>query len=171
MLNVRPKNNMSSGFEMALSRRFAAADLEVAVTGVLPGGIHVNIADGMSGLPEEPSDFWAILLPTDDPAWPQVLSCMVARETCNLGKYPDLRLANQLFKVQRVNALCCAADFIDSIDQRDPYHALAHIDGSWYVASTAGTRLEGPYSDGRRKFAGEAPVKLVRRVELPIGVA
>lgn len=57
--------------------------------------------------------------------------------------------------------------FAGELDPDDPYWSLACIKGRWYLVSTEGMRLMGPYTDGVEEFLGDEMVRLVRPVSLP----
>ena len=79
----------------------------------------------------------------------------------------ELRVAVGLRERFGADALCGTCPFAGELDPYDPYWSLAYINDRWYLASTAGTRLMGPYSDGVREFPGDEAVKLVRPVAVP----
>jgi hypothetical protein len=96
-----------------------------------------------------------------------VLNVLVCRVECGLGPYPDLRIAAGLWERFGADALCGTNPFAGELDPHDPYWSLACVGGQWYLASTAGTRLMGPYTDGTREFVGDEAVRLVRPVAVP----
>jgi hypothetical protein len=124
----------------------------------------------MSDLPDQAGAIWALVCRTDDPDWPCVLNFLVYADECGLGPWPDLRIADWLFRRLGINTLCGTYDFVGKLDPFDPYWSLAYIDGVWFLASTAGTALKGPYTDGVHSSPGDQKVRLVRPVEIPAEV-
>lgn len=92
---------------------------------------------------------------------------MINRDECKLGPYPDLRIAAKLWKKFGANSLCGTYPFVGDLDPHDPYWSLACVGGQWYLASTCGTRLMGPYTDAVREYPGEDTIRLVRPIVVP----
>lgn len=158
---------MSESFDIVLSKLLDPVDLAAAIAELLPLGLRVHVRRNIADLPDEPVAVWATVSDTDDPTWPCVLDVHVFRPDCGLRPYPDLRIAWQLWERFGADALCGTYPFAGELDPHDPYWSLACVDGQWYLASTSGTRLMGPYTDGIRTFPGEESIRLVRQVAVP----
>jgi hypothetical protein len=161
---------MAECLDIVLSKPFAPEEMAAALTELLPQNLKIDVCREMGDMPERPGAIWALVCTTDDPAWPCVLNCLVCGDECGLGPYPDLRIAAWLSQHLGVDALCSTYDFAGNLDPHDPYWALACIGGRWYLGSTCGTRLMGPYTDGVDSFPGTEQVRLVRPVEVPASV-
>ncbi|VTR99439.1 hypothetical protein [Tuwongella immobilis] len=158
---------LSTSFDIMLSKPLAPDDLAAALADLIPPSLRVDVRWDIADLIDEPGALWALVGDTHDPAWPRVLSVLVCREECGLGPYPDLRVAVRLWERFGADALCGTYPFAGERDPNDPYWSLACIGGRWYLASTCGTRLMGPYTDGTRVFPGDEAVRLVRPVAVP----
>lgn len=158
---------MAESFDIVLSKSLSPDDFLTAFAGLIPGGLRVDVGTAMAGVPDEPGAIWALVESTDDPAWPCVLNVLVCSDECGLGPYPDLRVAACLWDRFGAGSLCCTYPFAGELDPHDPYWSLACVQGKWYLASTCGTRLMGPYTDGVQEFLGDEPVRLVRSVVVP----
>ncbi|HEY1399046.1 hypothetical protein [Roseateles sp.] len=143
-----------SNFEITLSARLTPGQVMEAFADLVPLGARIDVQDEF---PEELGKVWAQIKGTDDPDWPSFLSVMCA-DDCGLGSHEDLTLAVRLWARFGVNALCHTYPFVEEVDPRDPYWALACIEGRWHLADTSGTRLWGD---------GDGKVRLVRAVEIP----
>ena len=161
---------MSESFDIVLSRLLTPDEIGAALFELLPPGLRIDVRSDMSELPDEPGAIWALVGTTEDPDWPCVFNCLVCRGECGFGPYPDLRIAAWLSRWCGVDSLCSTYEFVGDLDAHDPYWSLACVGGRWHLASTDGTRLMGPYTDGVRRFPGDQKVRLVRPVELPGGV-
>jgi hypothetical protein len=80
--------------------------------------------------------------------------------TQELGPYPDLRIATELWKRHGVNSLCDVYPFAGEFDQYDPYWWLGCINGQWYLADASEVPLVTVEETG-------AGLKLVRQVKVP----
>ncbi|MGL4419181.1 MAG: hypothetical protein ACRCZF_00825 [Gemmataceae bacterium] len=158
---------VSESFDIVLSKPLAPDTIAAALGDLVSPGPRVDVQRDMADLPDEPGAVWALVGGTDDPAWPCVLNVLVCRSDCGLGPYPDLRIAARLCERFGADALCGTYPFAGEVDPHDPYWSLACVGGRWYLASTAGTRLMGPYTDGIRDCPGEEAVRLVRPVVVP----
>jgi hypothetical protein len=158
---------VSESFDIVLSKLLDPCDFAAGFAELIPAGLRVDVRRDLSEFPDEPGAIWAMLGSTDDPAWPCILKVLVCRDECKLGPYPDLRVAVVLWERFGADALCGTYSFAGELDPYDPYWSLAYISGSWYLASTCGTRLMGPYTDGVREFPGDGAIKLVRPVVVP----
>jgi hypothetical protein len=158
---------VAESFDIVLSKALAPEGIEAAFADLVPVGLRVDVRRDIAELPDEPRAVWALVGSTDDPAWPCVLNVLVCSGECGLGPYPDLRMAATLWERFGADALCGTYPFAGELDPHDPYWSLACIKGRWYLASTAGTRLMGPYTDGEREFPGDEGVRLVRPVVVP----
>jgi hypothetical protein len=136
---------MSASFNILLSRPLGEAEIVAALRDLLPDESTIDVAAKMSELPDEPRSIWALVETSEDPNWPCVFNCMVCRDECGLGTYPDLKIAVQLYRRLGVDAVCGVYDFA-GVDSCDPYWQLAHIGGRWFLASlgTEAIRLERP---------------------------
>jgi len=158
---------VAESFDIVLSKPLTPDDLATAFADLIPPGLRMDVRPDMADLPDEPGSVWAVVGSTDDPAWPCVLNVLVCRDDCGLGPYPDLRVAARLWERFGADALCGTYPFAGELDPHDPYWSLACVGGQWYLASTCGTRLMGPYTDGTREIPGEEAVRLVRPVAVP----
>ncbi len=158
---------MGECFDVVVSAPLGPADFAAALASLLPAGFRIDVAREMSGLPDEPGAVWALVGETDDPDWPCVFNCLVCREECGLGPYPDLRVAARIWELFGADSLCGVYPFAGDLDPHDPYWSLACVGGRWHLASTCDTRLMGPYSDGAREVPGSEKVRLVQPVDVP----
>ena len=153
-------------FSITVSRPLAVAEVVAAFVALTPPGLQLVVQPPGADVPDDMGSLWASLEPTEDPAWP--LGLVVHVYECDLGPYPDLRLAEHLGEQFGTDVLCGVDPSLVDVDPHDPYYALALVGGRWYLASTAGTRLMGPYTvcgaDGLRNEPGDAPVELIRPV-------
>jgi hypothetical protein len=156
-----------TSFEIVLSRTLNPNEVSGALAKLLPNGLRIDVAQDMDGLPSEPGAIWALIDTSNDPAWPCIFNVLVCREECQLTPYPDLRIAMHLGRVFGTDALCDTYPFVGELDPHDPYWSLAYVEGSWHLASTAGTPLMGPYTDGKKTFQGDGRIQLRRPVTLP----
>src|SRR5262245_3064216 len=120
---------MSESFEITLSKTVSAVDLAGALSELIPPGLRVDVRPEMADLPEEPGAIWALVFVNDDPAWPCVLSAQVCRDECDLGLYPDLRVAAHLWRRFGTDSLCSTYPFVGELDPQDPYWSLACLSG------------------------------------------
>lgn len=160
--------SMSIFFDVVLSRTLSPEEITAALADLLPSGLQIDVKRGMEELPDEPGAVRAIVGPTNDPDWPCVVNVLVCSDDCGLGRYPDLSIASWFSCRLDVNSLCDTHDLVAGLDQHDPYWSLACIGGRWYLASTSGTPLMGPYTDGLQTFPGDEKVQLLRNIELPM---
>jgi hypothetical protein len=161
---------MRTSFDIIISKNLSDGALVRALEELLPEGVRVDVARGAADLPTDPGAFWASLESTCDPRWPVSLGCSVVAAACDLRSYPDLKIAGWLAKRLGVDSLCGTYPFAGELDPLDPYWFLACVDGRWHLASAAGTKLMGAYSDGSGtipEIPGRETVRLVRAVELP----
>jgi hypothetical protein len=158
---------LAESFDIVLSKPLTPGDLSAALASLIPLGLRVDVGQDLAEFPDEPGAIWALVGGTDDPAWPCVLNVLVSRDECGLGPYPDLRVAIHLWERFGADSLCGTYPFAGELDPHDPYWSLACVGGQWYLASTSGTRLMGPYTDGVQKFFGDEAVRLVRPVTVP----
>lgn len=158
---------MSASFDIVLSKTLAPDTVAAALSHLIPVGLSVDVRTDIADLPDEPGAIWAVVYETDDPDWPCQLSVLACRDECELGSYPDLRIADYFSKQLGVDSLCGTYPFAGDLDPHDPYWSLACVGGQWHLASTEGTRLMGPYTDGVQKFPGSDQVRLVRSVCVP----
>src|SRR4051794_41184457 len=158
---------VAESFDIVLSKSLSPDELASALADLIAPSLRVDVRRDMAELPDEPGPIWALVRGSDDPAWPCVLNVLVCRDECGLGPFPDLRVAARLWERFGADALCGTYPFASELDPHDPYWSLASVGGQWYLASTSGTRLMGPYTDGTRRFPGEEAVRLVRPVVVP----
>jgi hypothetical protein len=158
---------MSHSFDLVLSKSLTPDEVVTTLAELVPAGLRVDVGREMSDLPDQAGAIRALVEDTDDPDWACVLNFLVCADECGLGPYPDLRIADCLFRRLGINALCSIYDFAGELDPYDPYWSLACIGGDWFLASTSGTALMGPYTDGVQSFAGDDKVRLVRPIEIP----
>ncbi|MFB7473576.1 hypothetical protein [Kitasatospora sp. NPDC056184] len=154
-------------FSITVSRALSVADVAAVFAELVPPGLPLAVQPPGADVPDGIGGLWAILEPTEDPAWP--LGLVVHVYACDLGPYPDLRFAEHIGERLGVDVLCGVDPSFVEVDPQDPYYSLALVGGRWYLAGTAGTRLWGPYSvrgaDGRlREEPGGEAVRLLRPV-------
>lgn len=154
-------------FSITVSRTLTVADVVATFVALIPPGLQLVVQPDEAGIADDMGDLWIRLVANEDPAWPLSLD-VLGRYDCGLGPYPDLRVAEHLGVRHGVDVLCGIDPSLSDVDPLDPYYRLALIGRRWYLASTAGTRLMGPYTvydaDGVRKEPGDEPVKLIRPV-------
>ncbi|MET9088112.1 hypothetical protein ABZX77_40580 [Streptomyces sp. NPDC004237] len=153
-------------FSITVSRPLTVAEVVAVFVALTPPGLQLVVQPPGADVPDPMGSLWAGLEPTGDPAWP--LGLVVHVYECDLGPYPDLRLAEHIGERFGADVLCGVDPSLVDVDPWDPYYALALVGGRWYLASTAGTRLMAPYiscgADGFRTEPGDEPVKLIRPV-------
>ncbi|MCH0566593.1 MULTISPECIES: hypothetical protein [unclassified Streptomyces] len=153
---------MARMFNMAFSRSLTVDDVVAMLGEVVPPGTQLLVQDGDWDVPDEVTGLWARLRDTGDPAWPLALEVLVC--PCDLGPYPDLRVAEHIGARLGMDVLCDVDPAVCEVDPSDPYYVLALVGGRWFLASTAGTRFAGPYTDGSREWPGDKAVALIRPV-------
>ena len=157
---------MTIMFSITVSRALTVAEVAATFMELIPPGLQLVVQPPGADVPDNTGRLWASLEPTDDPAWPLGLVVHVCE--CDLGPYPDLRLAEHIGERFDVDVLCGVDPSLVDVDPQDPYYRLALVGGRWYLASTAYTRLMGPYltrdADGFREELGNEPVKLIRPI-------
>jgi hypothetical protein len=158
---------MTASFDIILSKKLGASQIADALTSLIPDGMRVDVQSDIADLPDAPGAIWAVVNETEDSEWPCLVSVLACRDECGLDPYPDLRIAEQLRKQLGVDSLCGTYPFVGDLDPSDPYWSLAYVGGRWYLASTFGTRLMGPSTDGIRIVGGSESVRLVRSVSVP----
>lgn len=158
---------MSQTFQIVISKRLSTDDLTTTFKVLVPKGLRIDIRLEIAELPEEPGAVWATLGDSEDQAWPCILNVLVCRDECQLGEYPDLRIAQKLWERYAADSLCGTYSFVEHLDPHDPYWSLACLKGKWYLVSTAGTQLMGPYTGGSSKVAGNAAIRVIREVLIP----
>lgn len=163
---------MTESFEIVLSKAASAQEIRLALASSVPDE-KLDIQTGVEDLAFESNVLSATIDKTADSLWPCVVSIWICPDDLGLGEYPEIQIATRLCQALNCNALSFGevSAFVESIDPRDPYYSLALVDGGWYLASTAGTPLMGPYTDGTRSFPGDATVRLVRPIDIPQNVA
>ncbi|MGV9310662.1 hypothetical protein ACWDR0_00515 [Streptomyces sp. NPDC003691] len=151
-------------FGITVSRPLSVAEVTGLFASLAPPGSPLVIQPPGAAVPDGIGSVWAGLEPTGDPAWP--LGLVVHHCVCELGPYPDLRLAEHIAERFGADVLCGADPAFADVDPADPYYSLALVGGRWYLASTARTRLAGPsvMSGGRELPADGEPVLLIRPV-------
>lgn len=155
---------MTHTFDIVLSRSLAREDARSLLRALVPPGLVVHVATDIAEPPDDDAALWAVLVELDaDPDWPCMLNVVSCTDDCGLAPYPDLRIAAALWARFGIDALCATWPFVGPLDPHHPYWWLACVQGTWHLASTAGTRLMGPYGDD----PGGQFVVLVRPVEVP----
>ncbi|MFE7493125.1 hypothetical protein [Kitasatospora sp. NPDC057541] len=159
-------------FTITVSRALTVADVVATFVELAPPGAQLVVQPPGADVPDDVGSLWASLEPTEDPAWP--LGLVVHVHAFDLGPHPDLRLAQHIGERFGLDVLCGAHPSLVDVDPQDPYYALALVAGRWFLASTAHTRLMGPYSvrgaDGLlREEPGDEPVELLRQVVVEAG--
>ncbi len=154
-------------FSLTVSRVLTVADVSAAFVELVPPGLRLVVQPDEADIPDDTGDLWIRLVGNEDPAWPLSLDVLGGYDR-GLGPYPDLRVAEHLGARHGVDVLCGVDPAVSDVDPLDPYYRLALVGGRWHLASTAGTRLMGPYTvcdaDGFREEPGDEPVKLIRPV-------
>lgn len=158
---------MAESFSIVFSKVLSLESIVSALAELIRAELRINVQHDVNSLPDDPGAIWALLEDTDDASWPCVLKVMIYRPECGLGAYPDLKIASHIGNRYRCNVLCGTYPFVGELDPHDPYWSLAWIDGEWYLVSTAGTRLMGPYTNGKDKFPGNDSVRMIRPIAIP----
>jgi hypothetical protein len=145
-------------FQVAVSLPLTAAQLTAVVRRLIGGGRRVDDRDDSS---EANADVVTSMVVVDDPGWPRLFECWSEAGLEELGPYPDLRFAVELWRSYGADCYCDFYPFADDgLHPRDQRRFLACVRGQWWLATVDVPRLSG----------GEK-VRLVRPVELPAGVA
>ena len=156
---------MSKCFEIVVSEMIVPQIVEALLSGLLPD-TSIVVTNGPE-VPEPFPDVWVRLDTTNDSAWPWVLQFFSFPDRTELGSYPDLAIAECLFRRQGANSLCSTSDaLVNGLNPQDPYWYLALVGGEWYLADACDTPLMGPYTDGTRTISGSKQVRLVKKLEL-----
>lgn len=161
---------MSDYFYITISQIITAHRMQDMLIKELPTGLGIEVGESGSEFPDNPHDLWATIEHTHDPDWPCLFDCQICEDSCGLQPYPDLRIAILLFQNFGLSSLCRRYPFAGEFDSQDPYYSLACIDGKFYVVSTAGTKLMGPYTDGQNEFQGDQKIKIIRPVSVPVNL-
>lgn len=163
---------MTKSFDIVLSKAASAQEIRLALTLVVPNE-KLDIQSGVEDLVFESNVLSATIDKTADFLWPCLVSIWICPDDLGLGEHPAIRITSGLCQAINCNALWFGevSAFVEGIDPHDPYYSLANVDGEWYLASTAGTPLMGPYTDGTRSIPGDASVSLVRPIKVPQSVA
>jgi hypothetical protein len=149
-------------FSLTLSKILTTDTIVANFRHLIPAGLKIDVFSALD-TPDEVGAIWAWLDETEDPAWPCVVNVICSQE-CQLGAYPDLRLAEELSQHSGCQVLTETYPFAGDLDPHDPYWALAYVEGQWYLADTVNTPLMGPDMDGQE---GTGAVKLVRPITIP----
>lgn len=153
-------------FGITLSTILTADDIAAAFARLIPPGLKIDVFPE-SDTPDEVGAIWAYLGKTNDPAWPCTVDVIYSDE-CDLGDYPDLRVAEYLHKCFGCNVLCGTYPFVGDLSPHDPYWALAYVNGHWYLTDTCDTPLMGPYTCGGGEIdPGTEEVLLIRPITVP----
>jgi hypothetical protein len=145
-------------FEITLSSTLTPDNIAAAFSRLIPTGLKIDVFPE-TDTPEEVGAIWAYLGETNDPAWPCIVNVIYGDE-CELGAYPDLRVAEYLYTSFGCNVLCDTYPFVGDLDPYDPYWSIAYVEGQWYLADTVDTLLMG-------QETGTTAVKLVRPITIP----
>ncbi|MFI5532015.1 hypothetical protein ACIA8O_26125 [Kitasatospora sp. NPDC051853] len=154
-------------FSITVSRALGVADVRATFEESVRPGLRTVVELDGGGPPDLTGDLWVGLVVTTDPAWPLSLDVLGA-DDCGLGPHPDLRVAERLAECHGVDVLCGVDPAFVDVDPQDPYYRLALVGGRWYLASTAGTRLAGPYAAPDEDGFRDDPVELIRQVEMDL---
>lgn len=161
---------MNESFDIVLPRAASPEEIRLALSSSVPSE-SLRVQASAVELTFEPNIFSATVDATADPLWPCAVFVWVCPSELGMGKHPELRVAFELCYALKCDALCGVQSFVEGIDPRDPYYSTAYVDGNWYLASTVGTPLMGPHTDGTKSFSGDASIRLVRLLNIPPGVA
>jgi hypothetical protein len=153
----------SGDFGITLSKVLTAEDILATFRSIIPAGLQIDVFP-TPHTPDEVGAVWAWLEETLDPNWPCVVNVVCGSE-CQLGDYPDLRLAEYLSQSFSCHALTETYPFAGDLDLHDPYWVMAYIDRKWYLADTVNTPLMGVDMDGEE--IGNEAIKLVRPLTIP----
>lgn len=154
----------NSAFDVILSGQLDAKDIELALTELIPRGLKVDVFTTDDDLPDEVGAIWSYTSETSDPAWPCILKVIFLSDKCELGSYPDLRIAKYLSERFSIDVFLWTNTypFMGNIDPQDPYWSLAYISQQWYLASTVQMSL---LMGGTNEQS--ASINLVRPVIIP----
>ena len=130
-------------FNIILSRVLTAVDLADIFSRLIPDGLRIDVFPE-SDTPEEVGAIWAHMEDTNDPDWPCSVMVIHHGDECELGSYPDLRVAEYIQQCFGCNVLCTIYyPFMNISNPQDPYWALVRVSGQWYFADTCDTPLMG----------------------------
>lgn len=112
-------------------------------------------------------DIWVDIQETEDAeGWKYAIEFNAFPKNEDLGNYPDIKLSELFYQTYQWNCLISTHYFFKNMDYYNPYWEVALVDGKWYLADSAGTKLMGPYSDGEREYAGDRELKLIAPLDL-----
>lgn len=145
-------------FALAVSLPLTAEQLAAVLRRLVGGGRRIDFQDAPSG---SDADIVAAVVAVDDPRMPRLFECWSYAGLEELGPYPDLRFAVELWRAFGADLQCDFHPFADDgLAPRDPHRFLACVQGQWWVATVDVLRL-----------TGREDVRLVRPVEVPVGTA
>ncbi len=148
-------------FALAVSLPLTALTAEqfaAVLERLVGGGRRIDFRGASS---ESDADIVAAVVAVDDPSMPRLFECWSYAGLEELGPYPDLRFAVELWRGYGADSHCDFHPFAaDGLDSRLRHRFLACERGQWWVAT-----VDVPSLSGREDF------RLVRPVELPAGTA
>ena len=157
-------------FNVVLSKALSLAEWRTIIVRCIGVGARFDLAADGGALAYEADVAWFLVSVTSDAHWPQNLACLNLPESLALGLHVDMEIAEAAATAHGTDALCDvrALPGVGDLDPQDPYWALALIGHKWFLVSTAGTSLMGPYiwGDGT-ETPGTASVKIIREVKPP----
>lgn len=147
-------------FGLSVSLPLTPEQFAVVFRRLVGSGRRVDFRNPPSG-PE--TDIVADVVAVDDPYMPRLFECSSDAGLEDLGPYPDLRFAVELWRAYGADSQCQFYPFADhGPDPRDLHRFLACVKGQWWLAT-----VDLPRS---LRMPTNADVTLVRPVELPAEV-
>ncbi len=149
-------------FAVGVSLPLTTAQLLAALRRLVGGERRVDLRDAP---PESGADIVATVVAGDETCVPRTLfECWSDAGLEELGPYPDLRFAVELWRAYGADSYCDFYRFADSgLNPRNSKRFLACVSGQWWLA----TAVLPPGATG----PGGETVRLVRRIEVPAEVS
>lgn len=149
-------------FAVGVSLPLTTVQLLVALRRLVGGQRRVDLSAAPS---ESGADIVATVVAGDETDVPRtVFECWSDAGLEELGPYPDLRFAVELWRAYGADSYCDFYPFADSgLNPRDSKHFLACVSGQWWLA----TAVLPPGATG----PGGESVRLVRPIDIPAEVS
>jgi hypothetical protein len=145
-------------FALGVSLPLMTEQLLAVLRRLVGGGRRVDV----SHAPSKPdADIVATVVAGDETCSPRTLfECWSDAGLEELGPYPDLQFAVELWREYGADSYCDFYPFADDgLQPRDPHRFLASVKGRWWVATVV-------FPPGATGSGGES-VRLVRPVDIP----